>query len=155
MRKVIVAVSCLLVFCSRMAFGQRSGFSGANWKNLSLSERAVYVKGFNAGYVAGMDKGVKKTLEVIGAVKPPSSWTPEERRKLAERAEQIDQKSGHSDFTIGQLEATVTAFYDDYRNMPVCWDDAVRFSTLSLQGNAPTEEELNTARKKGAESGCK
>lgn len=56
---------------------------------------------------------------------------------------------------MGQLEATVSTFYGDYRNMPVCLDDAVRLSTKSLEGNVPAEQELNAVRNKGAESGCR
>lgn len=131
-------------------------WNGTSWKTLNRFERALYVAGFNKGHAAGMSDGMKRVLEVVTAARPASSWTPEERQKLEERAKQMDQKSAaNSDLTMGQVEATVSTFYDDYRNMSVCWDDAIRFSTLSLKGIAPTQKELNAARKAGAESGCK
>jgi hypothetical protein len=112
--------------------------------------------GFNRGHAAGMSDGFEEILGAIMAARPASSWTPEEIKIMKEKAEQIERKSAaNSGLTMGQLEATVSTFYDDYRNTPVCWDDATRFSTLSLKGNAPTEKELNAVRKKGAESGCK
>jgi hypothetical protein len=52
------------------------------------------------------------------------------------------------------LEATVSTFYADYRNMPVCFDEAILFSAASLAGKAATEQELGAARKRGAEHGC-
>ena len=155
-RRLLVAPGCLLVFWGGWCFGQQNVLNGTLWKNLNLFERTLYVTGFNQGHAAGMRDGIKETLEAIKAVKPPSSWTLEERRELAGKADQIDQKSAaNSDFTRGQLEATVSTFYGDYRNTPVCLDDAVWLSTLSLKGSAPTEKELNAARKNGAQSGCK
>jgi hypothetical protein len=122
---------------------------------MTLFERTCYVTGFNRGHAVGMREAMQETLDLIMAIKPPSSWTPEEKNKLLERAKQIDQKSAvPSGLTMGQLEATVSAFYDDYRNAPVCWDEATRLSSLSLKGNTPTEEALNAARKAGAQSGC-
>jgi hypothetical protein len=144
------------VFFAGWGVGQQSAWNGTRWKTLNLFERTCYVMGFNRGHAAGMREGFKEILEVIVAAKPGSSWTLEERKKVEEKADQIDRKSAaHSDFTMRQLEATVSTFYEDNRNMPVCWDDAAWLSTLSLEGNAPTEEELNTARKAGAASGCK
>lgn len=158
MRKLVTAVGSLMMFGAGWCFGQQSGITlnGTSWKPLSRFERTLYLVGFNKGHVAGMREGFKEVLEVIVAARPASSWTSEERQKLEEKAKLMDRKSiAHSDFTMGQLEATVSTFYEDYRNMPVCWDDATRFSTSSLKGNTPTEEELNAARKSGAESGCK
>ena len=156
MRRLIVVVGSLAVFGAGWCFGQQSAWNGPRWKTLSLFERSLYVMGFNRGHAAGMREGFDQFGEVILAARPASSWTPEEKKKVTEKAEQIDQESAaKSDYTMGQLEATVSTFYHDYRNMAVCWDDAVRFSTLSLKGNAPAEKQLNAARKKGAESGCK
>jgi hypothetical protein len=158
MRKPIVVAGCLFLFCAGWAFGQQTAmtWNGTSWKTLNRFERALYVAGFNKGHVAGMREALEEALEMVTAVRPASSWTPEEKKELMKKAEQHDQKSAaNSDLTIGQLEATISTFYDDYRNMPVCWDDATKFSTLSLKGNAPTEKELNAARNAGAESGCK
>jgi hypothetical protein len=156
MRQQIIAAGCLSLFCTGWALGQQSAWNGARWKTLNTFEGTLYVAGFNRGHAAGMREGFKEFSEVIVAARPASSWTAEERKKIMEKAEQIDRQSAVPvGVTMGQLQATVFTFYDDYRNMPVCWDDATRFSSLSLDGNAPTEEELNTARKSGAEGGCK
>jgi len=56
--------------------------------------------------------------------------------------------------TLGQLATTMDTFYGDFRNTPVCWQDALLFSNASLAGNAPTEQELETVRKADAKSGC-
>jgi hypothetical protein len=61
----------------------------------------------------------------------------------------------NSNITVGDIENATTAFYSDYRNAPVCWRDAFQFSVWSLSGDAPKEQELNSARKRGAESSCK
>ncbi len=49
----------------------------------------------------------------------------------------------------------MTAFYGDFRNQAVCWPEAFKFATMSLNGNTPTEDELQSARKAGAQMGCK
>jgi hypothetical protein len=46
------------------------------------------------------------------------------------------------------------AFYNDYRNAPVCWDDALVFSVESLNDDAPTEQELDATRAANAKTGC-
>jgi hypothetical protein len=56
--------------------------------------------------------------------------------------------------TVGKIEETISTFYDDYRNAPVCWNEAVQFSIWSLSGNPPSDDEVSSARKSGAESGC-
>jgi hypothetical protein len=156
MRKLIVAIGCLLVFCAGWAFGQQSASNGTDWKTLSLSERAAFVMGFNRGHVAGMRDGIKGILEVIVAARPGTSWTPKERQMVEEKAKQIDRKSAaRQEVTVRQIEAAVSTFYGDNKNTNVCWGDAILLSTALLQGNAPTEQELAAARKSGAESGCK
>jgi hypothetical protein len=156
MRKSIFAMSSLLFFCTGWVFGQQSAWNGTGWKTLSSFDRAVFVMGFNKGHVAGMRDGVREVIEAVTSVRPASLWTLQEKQKLAEKTKQLDQKFvANSDFTIGQIEATVSTFYEDYRNMPVCLDDAVLFSTASLRGKAPAEEELIAARRDGSEIGCK
>lgn len=156
MRKPIVATSFVLLFCTGWPFGQQSAWNGTDWKTLNRSNRTLFVMGFNRGYVAGMRDGLKEAAELFMAAKPASSWTPEERQKLKEKAEQIDQKSAAKQIaTIQQIEAAVSAFYEDYKNTNVCWGDAVLLSTATLHGNAPAEQELFAARASGTESGCK
>lgn len=96
-------------------------------------------------------------FDVIREVMPEFPRTPEERREVIEKADQIGQKSAaeNSRSTVSQIEATVSTFYDDHQNMPVCWDDATWISTLSAEGNHLTEQALDAARNKGAKSGCK
>jgi hypothetical protein len=157
MRKAIVVLSGLLLFWGGWCFGQDSpARNGTGWKNFDRVGRLLYVEGFDKGHAAGMSDGFEEVLEMLTAAKLPSSWTPEERKKLADKASQIDQKAAaYSAFTIGQIEATVSTFYEDYRNAPVCWNHAISFSTSSLKGGASTDQELDAARKADAERGCK
>lgn len=55
----------------------------------------------------------------------------------------------------GQIGQAMDAFYSDYRNAPVCWGDALKFSIMSLDGDAPSDQDLDIARKSDAQSGCK
>ena len=109
------------------------------------------------GHVAGMRDGMQNLFNVIREVIPAFPYTPEDRRKIIERADQIRQKSaaGNSRSSVGQIESTISTFYDDNRNMAVCWDVATWLSTVSLEGNPTPEQALNVARKTGAERGCK
>lgn len=155
-KQIIVAESCLLLFCAAWAFGQQGAWNGTDWKTLNVSERTAFVMGFNKGHAAGMRDGIKEILEVIVAARPGASWTPKERQILEEKAKQIDQKSvaAKQDVTMRQIEAAVSTFYENRKNTNVCWGDAVTLSTALLRGNTPTEQELAAARKSGAESGC-
>jgi hypothetical protein len=56
---------------------------------------------------------------------------------------------------MGELERTLDTFYSDYRNAPVCLDEAILFSIASLAGNAASDQELGDTRNKDAKSGCK
>ena len=56
---------------------------------------------------------------------------------------------------MGEFEGALDTFYSDYRNTPVCLNEAILFSIASLAGNPATNQELTAARKAGAESGCK
>jgi hypothetical protein len=104
-----------------------------------------------------MGYGMRDLFNVIREVMPEFPRTPKERREVIEKADQINQKSAaeNSRFTVSQIEATVSTFYDDDRNVAVCWGDATWLSTLSLEGNHLTEQALDAARNKGAKSGCK
>jgi hypothetical protein len=93
-----------------MGFRQQVAWNGTRWETLNHFERTICVMGFNKGHAAGMRDGLKEASEVFMAAKPASSWTPQERQKLEEKAKQIDQKksAANSDLTMRQLEATVT-----------------------------------------------
>jgi hypothetical protein len=55
----------------------------------------------------------------------------------------------------GKVDNAVSSFYGDYRNVSVCWNQAVQFSIWSLSGDAVTDQEIDAARKSKAESDCK
>ena len=57
--------------------------------------------------------------------------------------------------TVAKLDNAMSSFYSDYRNAAVCWNQAVQFSIWALNGETPTGQELDVARKRGAESQCK
>jgi hypothetical protein len=159
MKKITIVAGCLLIFCAGWTSGQQSvaASNGPLWKTLSLSARTSYVKGFSDGHAVGMGYGMRDLFNVIREVMPEFPRTPKERREVIEKADQINQKSAaeNSRFTVSQIEATVSTFYDDDRNVAVCWGDATWLSTLSLEGNHLTEQALDAARNKGAKSGCK
>ncbi len=158
MRKgITVAVCCGLVFLGGWAFGQadRGRYGGARWKPLTTYEKSLYAFGFSRGYEQGFEEAGSVAIVNIQSQRSLPVPTPEQKKKFSELAAQARDHSFIGRAIVGQLIATVDTFYGDYRNMPVCWNDAVLLSSVSLEGRAPTEESLEAARKRGAESGCK
>jgi hypothetical protein len=156
MRKLFA--SCLVFFCAGWCFGEinQTGVNGTTWKTLSPTEHKFYLSGFVQGYALGAAHAGSMALNRFAPEKvltlPPAeksdydktlAWAPRVMRIL----QQSIAKSG--------LETAVSTFYGDYRNMPVCFEDAILFSAASLAGSTPTDKELNAARKQGAEGGCR
>jgi len=168
MKKLIVVGSCLLLFCAGWVFGQNKVLilNGTNWKVFPDSQRIMYVYGFQQGYHQGVPDGMgldsRWTIKLLAKTHcnctPMPTQLSEAEIVTEMNAEAEDKKYpfyGHSETTLNQFVETMSIFYNDYRNTPVCWDKALRFSAASLAGRAPTEEELDAARKADAESGCK
>jgi hypothetical protein len=157
MNKIIVAgCFCVLIFCSGWVFGQRT-LDASNWGELGKIDnlaRTTYVKGYLAGYSDG-----ESTMEKIASVLMKDNPRDDAKKKLvAPQAARVSQVIGfgiNQDMTIGKIMDAMSSFYSDYRNAPVCWNQALQFAVWSLNGDSPSEQELSEARKRGAESGCK
>jgi hypothetical protein len=155
-KRITVAVCGGLVFLVGWAFaqGDRGGYDGARWKPLTTYEKSVYALGFSRGYEQGFEEAAGIAFVNMQSHRSLPVPTPEQKKKFFELAAQARDHAFVGKATVGQLIATVDTFYGDYRNMPVCWNNAVLLSSVSLEGRAPTEESLQAARKSGAESGC-
>jgi hypothetical protein len=158
MRKLIVVASSLLLFSAGWCFGagQAAPYTpgGTGWKTLSVQDHGLYVAGFLHGYLQGLIHGGSLVLEKASPEKV-SSMSAYEKYELAVAHKITPVFLQGKDFSATELEPTIAVFYSDYRNMPVCFDDAIELSVASLAGNAATDQELDTARKRGAEMGCK
>jgi hypothetical protein len=124
------------------------------WKILSPFEKGLYVLGFCRGYQQGIfDAG---SIALTNQLQPPT-LTPEQKKDALDMAAKA-KKHGNmltSAVSMGQITDAMSVFYGDFRNLPVCWDDAVLFSVAALGGQSPTDEDVAASRKAGAESGCK
>jgi hypothetical protein len=156
-KRITVVVCCGLTFVGGWAFGQirDAGNNGARWKTLTAFEKNLYALGFSRGYEQGFEEAGATAIVNMQSQRSLPVPTPEQKRKFSELAAQARDHSFIGRATIGQITATVDTFYGDYRNMPVCWNDAVLLSSVSLEARAPAQESLEAARKSGAESGCK
>lgn len=157
-KTILVACSGGLLFLAGWTLGQNKGGgnNGARWKTLTPFEKNLYALGFSRGYEQGAIDAAELALAKTLSSAPPT-LTPEVKKKVLAAA--VTAKKHRvmlgSLSSMGQITDTTTTFYTDFRNIPVCWSDAIIFSTASLRGQAPTEQELNAARKAGAESTCK
>jgi hypothetical protein len=158
-RKLIVVASSLAVFGAGWCFGQaQHGNDGNSWHTLPSAVRRFYVAGFSEGYALGVGQTTvlaiaKNAPEKVSSMKPVEMEYYQETLRWAKRIvpfELSEQKK-----SVKNLENTLDTFYSDYRNTPVCLDEATLFSMASLAGNAAPDQELDAARKKGAESECK
>ncbi len=157
MRKLLIAAGCSsLIFFAGWAFGQTE-LDASRWHQYEkLDDLAVtmYVRGYTQGYTDG-DSSMEKITAVLFKGAPIDS----ERKKLltpqVAHVAEIEGMGKNRDVTTGKLKDAITAFYDDYHNAPICWNNALQFSVWSLNGDAPTEQELDSARKSAAENACK
>jgi hypothetical protein len=160
MRKLIVVTGLLLAFCAGWCFGQGEtatpNLGGTAWSALTPTIHKFYLGGYVHGYGLGMMHGASLCISkyVPGTV---SSMPPEQKEDYEESVAWVHKVAPVLTRSVSSsgLETTLSTFYADYRNMPVCLEQAILFSAASLSGNAATEKELSTARKAGAERGCK
>jgi hypothetical protein len=160
MRKLIVVAVGLLVFFTGWCFGKGQTAThlpgGGDWKALSSTDRELYVAGFVQGYGQGTLHAGSMAMEKLAPEKV-SSMTPAQKNDYNEslgRAHKVAPILLHGVSASG-LEVTASTFYADYRNTPVCFDDAIIVSSMALAGSPATEQELGAVRKRGATSGCK
>jgi hypothetical protein len=164
MRKLLIIVTgSLAVVSAGWCFGQtrhgNDGNNGNSWRTLPSSTHAFYVAGFTEGYALALVHeevliAAKNAPEKVPSMTLAQKKYYEETLRWAKRIVPF-KFAGGTPKPVEQLEGALDTFYSDYRNMPVCWDEAMLFSLASLAGNAATDQELDAARKKGAESGCK
>jgi hypothetical protein len=165
MRKIGIALGCLVTFTSGWALGNGRGVSadGAGWKGLGGLDKAMYVAGYLSGFVrAETDMavvGYAAAAKGGGQLAPTPPGSREAAAAVLARVKQEDwplltRFAGGRNAAAGQVVATMDTFYRDYGNAPVCWHDALMFSAASLAGRPPTEQVLNEARVAGAKRPC-
>jgi hypothetical protein len=114
----------------------------------------MYVRGYVNGYADG-DSAMEQIVAVV--FKDQDLQTAFKKMPADPQIFRVAQMVGlgkNLDISVAKIENAMSSFYTDYRNAPVCWNEAVQFSVLSLNGEAATEQELAAARKSGAEAGC-
>jgi hypothetical protein len=57
--------------------------------------------------------------------------------------------------SYGEIIDETALFYKDFRNIPVCWAEAVGIAQLTLEGGAPSEAELDEVRSEDAKKSCR
>jgi hypothetical protein len=160
MRKRIMVASCWgLIFLAGWTFGHEQTAThqpgGRDWKRLSSTDHKLYLSGFVNGYSMGILHASTLTLEKY-APEQVSALTFAQKKDYEDSlawAHKVVPILSQSVSRSG-IDDTVGTFYGDYRNSPVCWGDAILLSAASLSGNPATDQQLNVARKLGAESGC-
>lgn len=109
------------------------------------------------GYIYGYSKGVARALPagIRAAIAALPTLTTQQKEDVARNGKkEADFLLPSARWTVGDGVAAMDAFYSDYRNIGVCWDDAISFSSDSLGGHTPTDEGLAAAREKAAKKGC-
>jgi hypothetical protein len=157
MKRMAGATLCLAIFLAGLALGERR--NAATWNDHSSVERIMYTNGYFEGYVRGSAESTlvstflltqKYKIPIPDVEKLDSSKFEKMRMELQEQAGTASNK--HTN-TV-EIEKGMDALYADVRNRSVCWPDAFKFSAMFINGDVPTEQELTTARKTGAESNC-
>jgi hypothetical protein len=158
MKKTLALFSCLLLFGVGWVFGQQSENArqlkenGQTWQAMSLEERVFYVNGFWEGYSSGLTDGY------IAAKFPPrkGELDPFEDLKqpgLVNSRGRISALNAPS-HTAGEVINTMSVFYQDFRNLPVCWAVALKYSVESLSGHPPPDHDLAVIRAADAQVSC-
>ncbi len=154
-KKLIVAVCCALTFFVGWAFRQHP-LNSSSWSDLGNTDslaRLMYIKGYTEGYRDGHTIMVMME-EAKAKNTPPHTSTTQFLALATLRANDVaGLGSGHG-ITMKTIQDTISLFYSDYRNAPVCWNQALQFSLWSMNGHAATDQALDDARKSSAESGC-
>jgi hypothetical protein len=157
----VIALCCALVFLAGWTVGNARDAQhlagGSTWNNSTKTMQDMYVAGFRNGYIVGARDASAGTMVQYSVKLPPMS--PAQRKDMDEGAAEwrriastILSPQGPG---VEVIVSTVSTFYSDHRNSPICEDRAILFSLASLAGNAATEQELGAARKAGADTGCK
>ena len=100
---------------------------------MSERERVMYVWGFRDGYEHGYFNG---RLDVFSKEGVGKASTPITQREL------YDARHPSASLSNGDIVKQVDRFYADYRNIPVCMDNAVMQAIESLKGHPWSDGEL-------------
>ncbi len=149
-RKLVVAACWVLFFAAgwMSASKAQSRMSPAEvWRTMPYAERFAYVSGFFSGYAWGLIDEMNDVSAQVAAGKR----TPEQKEILKFMYSVRRHKPDAASWA--EVIDAVSTFYSDYRNLPVCSDNAVRFATSAMLGNAAIEQELQRVRKADAQ-GC-
>ena len=154
MRKLFIFVGCCGLTLISVWASDQLELDAARWREYGKRDelaRSMFVKGYRDGYAAG-NSAMEKITVVLTKDNPPDAA----KRKLVapqslRLAEMLNLKNN---VTVGKIANAMDSFYGDYRNAPVCWKTALQFSVWSLNGDAPAEQELDSARKFDAANGC-
>ena len=137
--------------------GEKMSKNGKGWLTLSRADRSLYVTGYFSGYLQGVMEGGLVGGQVALNYKGDVAAEKINSAKLARLQTIVRDQIGtgkHKFTNTVEYEEGITAFYRDSRNQGVCWYSAYKFAAMLLNGDAPTEQELDAASKAGAESGC-
>jgi len=101
----------------------------------------MVLTGFLLGYVKGAMHSADFMMEKFAPAKV-ASMTGDDKRDYEKS---LGWAHKVLPFLMSQAESSnlnsaVTAFYGDYRNLPVCLPNALLFSAASLAGNAASEQ---------------
>jgi hypothetical protein len=148
-RRIAVVCACIFLggFAGGWAAGASSGgydYNGQHWRELTSFQRTLYVRGFSVGYQdasAAKEALAGKSLD-------------DAQGALLARIDRYLSGKGEGHHKMGEIVSAVTTFYDDYRNVSVCWESALTFSVMSVYGDPPSSEELTHARQGSAKTGC-
>lgn len=113
--------------------------NGTFWSHsMSSQEKVMYVWGFRDGYDHGYfnGRGDVYLKETVGKGRTP----------LTDR-EVYEAMHPSVSLSNGDIIQQVDRFYADYRNVPVCMDDAVLQAIDSLKGRAWTDADLALYRR--------
>ena len=128
----------------------RPQLNGYAWDNSGDIQRVVFMAGFHAGFEQGLLTGEVVVAAAAGhANKSKVDAALSARNKLYMADTTKGQKR-----TEGEVLNETTLFYQDFRNAPVCWQDAAQIATLTLEGTAPSDGDLEAIRSEDAKKGC-
>lgn len=161
MTKPLICLMCVAFFVVELAVGLTEERSAATWSSHSEMEKLMYTNGYLQGFARGSIDGIISATSAIAEKEKKSVTsggnTIDPARLARLKVEMRDQtgSGANKNMETVQIKDAITAFYSDFRNQGICWPEAFKFATMALNGDTPTEGELQAARKTDAQTGCK
>ena len=151
--KITTAICCAAIFLGGLIAGRAATpqsdvkLDGPTWRTLNTNEKTRYAQGWIQGYQDATDAAQLITEGKPGGL---SATT----RDFFERQKRDVSRSFDRRTDAAAVAKTIDTFYGDFRNQPVCWDVAVAFSVMALQGDSASADEQHLAvfRKVGCSS---